>query len=186
MFRLEITITNDSHCKHEKGLHDWCTRRRIAEIGTANVAGFDYVSAWNCHSAARTIVDIRFVHIWGRTLTYHDPFAIFSFHSFSANGFRCFIKSSFASFHMKHSLMLGDVHWITAQSIHVGSTIPTFQSRTWSHKNDQTEDHQCPCWSEGHFDRFTENVDIFISFIQHKSQMSDRTSKRIPRGSRTK
>lgn len=45
VFRLEITITNNSDCEHEKRLHDRCTCRGIAEIGTANVAGFDYVSA---------------------------------------------------------------------------------------------------------------------------------------------
>lgn len=60
----------------------------IAQIAAADVTRFDYITSWLCHGiAALTVDDVNFIMIWGGTLAYDNPFAVFSFDDFATDGF---------------------------------------------------------------------------------------------------
>lgn len=112
--RLEVTVADDGQRDDVEGMEDRCARRRVAEIGAANVAGFDHVWTGDRHGAARAVGDARLVDVRCRALTYHDSVAIFSFHDFPANRLRRVVNAAVADFRVESRLMFGDVHRVTA------------------------------------------------------------------------
>lgn len=112
--RLEEAVADEGQRDDIEGVEDRCACRRVAEIGAANVAGFDHVRTGYRHRAARAVGDACFVNVRGRALTYHDSVAIFSFHDFPADRFRRIVDAAIADLCVESHLMVGDVQRVTA------------------------------------------------------------------------
>jgi len=125
VFRLVESAGKKYYHGDVKQPHRRGTRRGIAQIAAADVAGLDYITSWLCHGvAALAVDDIHFIMIRSGALAYDNTLTVFSFDDFAADRFRRAVRAWVAGLYMKCSLMICSIHRVVTHDIYIGRTHP--------------------------------------------------------------